>query len=218
MRRLRILAPVATFAVIAIAVLLVTGAQHRTTREFSLRTANQEAVALLKPSERVCEGPVTSPHAITGVKLWGGSVIGLSRITVQVQHAGTRQLLASGPINATGARDYVAALDRPVAGGTPLRICVVGALNTFSLEGSASHDATIVMTGPQRGLEFSLALVNDHHSLLGALPLVFGRASLFKLSWIGSWTFWVLAGALLACFGVAVVAVGAAAADDDRDA
>ena len=57
MTRLRLLAPVVAIAVIAVAVLLVTAASHRNVREYSLRVPDQEAVTLLYPSARVCEGP-----------------------------------------------------------------------------------------------------------------------------------------------------------------
>ena len=66
------------------------------------------------------------------------------------------------------------------------------------------------------GEKFSLALLSDgDRSLLGSLPTAFSRASLWRPSWVGAWTFWVLAIALLATFGLAVVAVISAAGDDD---
>ncbi len=65
------------------------------------------------------------------------------------------------------------------------------------------------------GQRFSLVLLSDgSRSLLGSLSLAFSRASLWRLSWVGPWTFWVLAIALLMAFGLVVAAVVRAADDD----
>jgi len=219
MRRLRWLAPVVAIAVVAVVVLLVTAASHRDVREYSLRVPNQEAVALLHPSDHVCEGPVSSPQRFTGVGVWGGPAVVVSAERITVRPAGVDRPLASGTIRTTAAGEQLVTLTRPVAANARVRICVTSTLNTFSLDGATATDPDVVMTGHGHDLAFSLALVSDHHSLLGALPLAFGRASLFKLSWLGSWTFWILAIALLASFAVAVAAVASAAgedADDDR--
>jgi hypothetical protein len=217
MTRLRLLAPVVAIAVIAVAVLLVTAASHRNVREYSLRVPDQEAVTLLYPSARVCEGPVSSPRTFTGVAIWGGPAVGVSAVRVTVSSAASDRPLATGSIRATTAGEHHATLTRPVSSGTPVRICLTSTLNTFSLDGGAVSAGQVAMTGHGHQLAFSLALVNDHHSLLGSLPLAFGRASDFKLSWLGSWTFWVLAIALLASFGVAVAAVASAAGEDAAD-
>jgi hypothetical protein len=217
MKRLRLVAPVVAIAVIAVAVLLVSGALHRNVREYSLRVPNQEPVALLYPSHRVCEGPVSSPRMFTGVAIWGGPAVGVSAVRVTVAPAGVDRRLASGTSRMTAAGEHLVTLTHPVAANTRVRICVRSTLNTFSLDGATASDPGVVMTGHGHDLAFSLALENDHHSLLGALPVAFGRASLFKLSWLGSWTFWILAIALLASFAVAIAAVASAAREDAGD-
>jgi hypothetical protein len=214
MKWLRLLAPVIAIAVVAVAVLLVTGAQHRNVREYSARVPNLEAVTLLNPSDRVCEGPVSSPRMFTGVAIWGGPAVSVSAVKVTVARAGVARPIASGRIHATAVGEQFATLSQPVAANTPVRVCVTSTLSTFSLDGAPASESGVVMTGHSHDLAFSLALENDHHSLLGALPIAFGRASLFKLSWLGSWTFWVLTIALLASFAVAIAAV-ASAADED---
>jgi hypothetical protein len=211
MKRLRLIAPVVAIAIVAVAVLLVTGAQHRNVREYSLRVPDQEAVALLGRSDRACEGPVSSPRRFTDVTVCGGAV------KVTVLPARSRRPLASGTIQATTGGALHATLSRTVPAATRVRICLTSRFNTFSLAGAPVAAGDVAMTGPGHDLAFSLALERDHLSLLGSLPTAFGRASLFKLSWLGSWTFWVLAIALLASFGVAVVAVASAAGEDDAD-
>jgi hypothetical protein len=204
-------------AAVAILGLLLAGSQTVAVRSFVLRTPNMEPVAQLHSGQRVCEGPVTSPQPIQAVGVWGGSVIGLSRLRIDVSDASTGGPLASGRIAATAPGEYAARLDTTVPSAQQLRICVVGELNTFSLEGSPAQQPDVVMTGPNRGLEFSLVLLNNQRSLLGSLSTAFPRASLWHPSWVGSWTFWLLAIALLGSFGAGVVAVVSAASADEDD-
>jgi hypothetical protein len=208
----------AVLAIVAIVGLLIAGSQPIWTRDFALRSPSQEPVAQLSRSQRVCEGPVTSPHKIEGVGIWGGSTTGVSTVTVQVQSADGRNTLTSGSIRAPSPGEYIARLAHPVASGMPVRVCVTGALNTFSLLGSAARDSSVVMAGPNHSVWFSLVLLDDDRSLLSSLSTAFSRASLWRPSWVGSWVYWLLAVALVASFGFAVAAVAAASTDDGDDA
>jgi hypothetical protein len=206
------------FSGLAVVGLLIAASRGVHLREFALRSPDQRSVALLRPSQQVCEGPVSSPQRVESVGIWGSSPVGAAGLTVEVQGASTRRLLASARIGAsTATGELVAALSRPIPAARPLRICLVGDLNTFSVAGSAAQYPNVIMMGRQPGLEFSLVLLGQRQSLLSALPTAFSRASLFHLSWVGRWTFWVLGIGLLATFGLIVVAV-ADAADSDDDA
>jgi hypothetical protein len=216
-RRLRLLTPVVAIAVIALAVLVLTALKHREVREYSAQIPDQQSVALLGPSDRVCEGPVTSPRAFTGVAIWGGPTGRVATVQVAARVARSSRPLATGTLHSTAGGQQHITLTRAIPAGTGVRICLTGTSNTFSLYGAPTPDRQVAMTGHGHRLAFSLSLVNDRHSLLGSLPLAFGRASLFKLSWLGSWTFWLLMAGVLASFAVAVVAVAAAAGEDSDD-
>jgi hypothetical protein len=205
-------------AVIAVVGLLVAGSHGLALRTFVLDAKNQYPLVLLYPSTRVCEGPVTSQGPARSVGIWGASAFGPARLTVEVQDAVTRRLWASGDLEAsTVENEYTARLARLVPGDRPLRICLTEDLNTFSLEGSAAVHPNVVMTGKATGQEFSLVLLSDNRSLLSSLPTAFSRASLFRPSWVGSWTLWVLAIALLATFGLGVAAVASAVSASDEE-
>lgn len=208
----------ALLALVVVIGLLVAGSRNVTIREVALRVPNQDAVALLGSSApTVCEGPVTSPGPIRGVGIWGGSALGVAVVGVDVRDARTQMHVASGQIDATAPGEYVARLSRPVAAHRPLTICVAGILNTFSLSGGPTETPNVTMTGANHGLQFSLVLDNSR-SLLGSLSTAFSRASLWRPSWVGSWTFWVLTFGVLGTFGLAVVAVMSAdASDEDRE-
>jgi hypothetical protein len=213
-RSLRFLVGLALLVVVA---LLVSAAVSGPVRTFALDVPNAIPVAQLHPSLRSCEGPVVSDGPAGSVGIWGAAASGRATLTVQVQDARTNRILATGPISATtGNGRYTAHLSRAVAGGRPLRICVLDDSGQFVLSGSTSAHPNIIMTGGVPGAEFSLVLLRGR-SLLDSLPLAFGRASLWRPSWVGGWTFWVLTIALLATFGLGVGAVLSAAAADDED-
>ena len=56
----------------------------------------------------------------------------------------------------------------------------------------------------------------SRHSLLAALPTAFARAALFRFSWTGPWTFWVLGVAFLGTIATCGWAVAAAARADSQ--
>ncbi len=216
-RPLRAWMPFAGMAVIVLIALIVSASGSVMRRAFVLRAPNQEAVVLLRAPHRVCEGPITAGASTQSVAIWGASVVGPARVTIAVEDARSGASLATGQITAKSTGEYVAHLSQSVPGGRQLRVCLTTTLNTFELLGATASDPKIVMTGSKRGLEFSLALLNDRHSLLGSLSTAFSRAALFKPSWVGSWTFWLLTAAILGTFGLAGVAITTAAADDERD-
>lgn len=201
-------------ALVALVVLAVFGLRPLTVREVALDVPNQVQVAALSKGQQVCEGPVTAPTPVQGVGIWGGPISLPSLTTVSLQAADTHRTLASATIRATGAAEHRTLFKRAIGAGRAVRVCLRETGNSFSLLGSPSIDAHVVMTGAKPGFEFSLVLLRrSGQSLLGSLPKAFDRAALFKLSWVGSWTFWALAGGLLATIVLGAFAI-AAAADD----
>ena len=203
-------------AVLAVAALLASGLSTTTVRRYALGAPDTSSVAELHRGRRVCEGPVTTPAGVDRIAVFGAAVSATAAVRVDVERVHPRRLQSSGRFTArSGGGDYVTILNRPVPRGQVVRICLTGERNTFSLLGSAAVNPAITMSGAHRGLEFSL-LLDGRQSLISSLPTVFSRAALFKLSWVGSWTFWVLTAALLACFGLGGLALAGAAAADEQ--
>lgn len=217
-RRLGILVTLGA-AIVGVAVLVLSGTGQITARTFALGAENNFQVALIHPGTQVCEGPVTASQTSNGVGVWGGGIKGPATLTVTAREPSSGRTLASGPLRAQPAENrWTARLDHAIAADQPVQICLHGESGTFTLSGSSPVRSDVVMTGSQGHAEFSLVLLSiGRHSLLGRLPTVFARASLWRPSWVGAWTFWVLAIALLATFALAVRAVASAAADDDLD-
>jgi hypothetical protein len=200
--------------------LLAAGSRPIQVRTFSLEAADQGPVAVLHRGERVCEGPLSSPATARSVGLWGAAAATPARLAVQAVAAGTGRILAGGtlaPNSQPGQRDV--RLSAAIPSETPIQICLVEQSGAFSLGGSTYTDARPGMvSSPTRlapnGAEFSVTLLTTH-SLLGSLPTAFSRASLWRPSWVGSWTFWVLTAALLAVLVLAPALLARAAASDD---
>lgn len=210
--------PIVGLSLLALVGLLIAGSRGVAVRTATLDTPDQGGAAILHPSSRVCEGPITSPASVRSVHIWGAPTTGRAGLTVDVQDATeTRDVLASGELEAVGnPSEYTVRLSQTVPKDRPLRVCLTEHLNSFILLGTPGVHHNVVLSGI--GSEFALALVNDsHRSLLSWLPTAFSRASLWRPSWVGSWTFWILAAALLTTFGIGAAAVASAAAEDDEE-
>ena len=212
----RALLPGVACAVIAVVGLLIAGSRPIAVRTATADAPNQSTIAELHPGQHVCEGPLRSRGPARSVAIWGASAGGVARLTVAVADAATHTVLASGPLHAIPLETvWSARLARAVPGGRPLEVCLTEDTSVFSLSGSAVSAPTVSVTGIATGQRFSLILLSDgDRSLLGSLSTAFERASLWRPSWVGSWTFWLLAIALLAAFGVGVSAVVSAASAD----
>jgi hypothetical protein len=211
-----VLLPATACAVIALAGLVIAGSRDLAVRTASADSPNQLTIATLRPGHAVCEGPLTSQGPARGAGIWGGATGSTATLTVTVRDAFTRKAIASGSLQA-GAQEgeWTVRLDRHVPGGQPVQICLTEDVGAFSLVGSAVSVPGVTVTGIPTGQRYSLVLLSDQNrSLLGSLSLAFSRASLWRPSWVGAWTFWVLALALLMTFGLAVAAVVRAADDD----
>lgn len=207
----------AGLVIVALAGLVIAGTRPTAVRTFALGSPDAAVVTTLHPGASTCEGPVSSHGPARGVGIWGASSSPAARVAVVVQDVATGATVGAGAFRAGPVMQaYQVPLDRTVAGGRPIRVCLVARAGSFSVLGSAAVHPRVVMTRAP-GQEFSLVLLSPERSLLGSLPLAFSRASLWRPDWVGSWTFWALAGGLLAAFGLGVVAVAGAAAEEDGD-
>lgn len=204
---------------IAIIALLISASRSVTARTFALGAPNNSQVAVLHPGARVCEGPVSGAEGSNGVGIWGGGVGGPATMAITALDPRTGKTLAAGRLRAIALENrWTARLDRAVAAHRPVRICLRENTGVFTLSGSPAVRSDVAMSGRPGGQEYSLVLLSQsQHSLLAWLPTAFSRASLWRPSWVGSWTFWMLAGGLLATFGLAVLAVANAAGEDDAE-
>ena len=206
-------------AILVLAALVVSGLESTPVRTYALREPNESRAAHITPRRSACEAPVSGKGTTRGFEFFGGVASGDPRVIVKVFSLHRNALIASGRV-----RDPLAAsepdvrLDRPVAGGESLRVCVeVRGHGAYDLNGAAATYPSTHTTGVLRGTQFSLLLTRPG-TPIGSLPRAFRRASIFRPSWIGSWLFWLLSGLLAVAFIIAITSVHWAATADREDA
>jgi len=211
--------PVVALPLVALVALLIAALQPMQIRAYALGSPDGGQAAALTRGQEACQGPIRLPSAIGGARIWGGTATGLAVLDVTVHDASTGRALANGQIIASPAVGaYDAALEGSAPAGSIVRVCILAhGPAPFSLLGSLPTHPEIRMgvDGKATFSEFSLVLLEpSRKSLLAALPTAFSRAALFRFSWVGPWTFWVLLVALLGTLGLCGWAVAAAAGAD----
>jgi hypothetical protein len=213
-----------TFLVVAglgLAVLLIAAANDGRSRAFSLGVSDVAGVTTLTRTAAVCERPITDPTSFGRVRAWAAPGAAPTPVEMTVSDAQTRQVLARGRALVPAADgQFDVTLTRTVAAHRQLQVCfaTVGRAKVALLGSSQVNPAVHLIVGGKRvaTLGLSLVMLPAHpRSLLSTVPTAFARAALFKASWVGTWTFWVLAAALLAAFGVAATAVRWALAEPE---
>ena len=214
MRRDLIAGGIAGLGLVLVAVLGLSSVAVRT---YALRAPNEFPLVTLGPGRTVCEGPVRGAETTQGLAVWGAGIGGPARLQVSLRRLGPSARTVTGIVRTgTAESEQAAQLAAAIAPNVPVKACVRVLAGKFSIAGSPSVHAGLDMSGGPKGQEFSLLLLGPSRSVLSALPQAFGRASLFKLSWVGSWTFWLLTGGIALAFILAVGAVVAATEDSSE--
>jgi hypothetical protein len=214
--------PLIAVALGALVALTVSALQPMPVRAYALGSPDGGQAATLVGGQEACEGPIRVPSAVGGVGIWGSGA-GNAQVAVSVRDATTGRVLAGGqatiPPGPPGAHNIPV---RPsIPAGSTVRVCVKerGPIR-FSLLGSLPTHLQIRMSvdGKLTFSEYSLVLFEpSRHSLLASLPTALSRAALFRFSWVGAWTFWVLALVLLGTIGSCAWALAAANHADSLD-
>jgi hypothetical protein len=203
--------PIVTFtavAVLGIAVLVAAGARDQRSTAFSPDVGAAGPQVVLDSGRMGCEQQPTYVQARFGsVKTWlvadswpGAS---LEMRIYSLSHAA----LAAGRIAAgyVGPVTPTFELSRTVAAGQQVIVCI----------GSAGPKPTGVLGAAG---QFTLLFLRPHSEpLLSAIPDIFGRAALFRPTWVGTWTFWLLLALLAIAFVVGGIAVVAAVRSDEAE-
>jgi len=214
MTRSRASVPFALFALLVVVGLLVSGAKPIAIRASSIGVPDAHTVAVAGPHHQVCEGPVRSQYAFQSVVLWAAYVGGAPLVRVWSDTSGSRTLISQGlvePSSPGSVGPYTARLRSSVDADVSASICVLDKGGRFELHGAAPSYGGAMIAGSKPRRAFSLVtLRSDSHSFIGSLSLAFSRASLFRPSWVGAWTFWLLLAMLLGTIPLGVVAISAA--------
>jgi hypothetical protein len=200
--------------------LLILGFSDERARAFSLGIPNQQSVAALPPNAQACEGPITINQPVDAVRIWGAAVGRPAALDVFIASVGGKLLTTGRVVLSPTPTSYTTVLGASISSGRAMVVCLSnGGSTPVSLLGSGSVNRAIRMTigGKASPLQFSLVLLRPPTSSLSLLPIAFSRASLFRPSWVGAWTFWALLAGVLVAVGLAGLAISAAARADESE-
>lgn len=206
--------PFALFALVALVALLIAGLQGGEIRAYAVGVPSVKRVAVVRPQHQVCEGPIHTQYAFGSVALWGTYVSGKPRVRVFGERPGPMAPISAGLLErspAGGYGQFTAKLKSLVGGGQAVKVCVSDPGGRLKLRGSTPGYSGVTIPGSEPRQAFSMVMLEPkQHSFLGSLSLAFSRASLFRPSWVGTWTFWALLVLLLGTVPLGAVAISAA--------
>jgi hypothetical protein len=191
----------------AVLALALTGLTTREHRAFTLGVASAGPVVTLQPGQQVCQEPIAVPDDdaafdrvafVLGTRSLpvdvtvaepSGRVVGRGRR--QDGHAGGAQSVAVGPVTTRES----------------LRVCLRdagnGRLVVFGNGDAASRTTTAAVDGKPVHTDISLVFERaEPRSALSLVPAFFERMSLWRASWVGAWTYWLLGAIVLAAVPV----------------
>jgi hypothetical protein len=203
----------AAAAVAGIVVLLIAASTERRGDAFSLDVPASAPVASVPPGTTACQGPFNVVTAFAGVQAQI-SPAGVATLRLSVRD-GRGRVIAGGRLRTAPelAGPTTWQLNRTVPAGTGVHVCIrdtgpspVTLFGSGAFAASGSLRVGSTPTPDAATLAFERA---RPQTLLALIPAMFSRAGLFKASWVGTWTFWLLSGGVLLAF----VLLGTALAD-----
>jgi hypothetical protein len=195
--------------------LVVAGLQSIAVRTYALRIPDAGAVGTADASHRLCEGLIQGSSTTRGVEVFADAAAGSPTVAVTVLSGGRPIATGSRTAEPAGGEQRVG-LDHPIPAHRPVEVCIGAAGGALTVLGAAAHTPDVIAHGGAPGTQFALVLTRPG-TLLGSLSTAFERAAIFRPSWIGAWTFWLLV-ALLACtLPLAGIAITGALSDPEPD-
>lgn len=220
-RRVRLaLGAFALLATAGCAALIIAGLNDDRRTAFSADVPAARAVVDLAPGHRVCQGPVAGLKPFGAIELFLSAPAIRARLVAVVREgrADTRQ--TSGQTSISGATKSPAIRFRSsVSSGVPVTICLINrgpvAVRLAGTETNPSLPEA-VLDGRRSGATLSVVFLSAKpRALISSLATAFRRAALFRPTWVGSWTFWLLLGLLVASFVGIATALGLAIRADE---
>lgn len=212
--------PVAILVALCVGGLLLAAVDDHPGTAFAPSVPDNLVVGALSAGSTGCQGPLPVTAAFETVQAWlspGGPV------RIEVRSAADSEVLATGLDKTTPPSNGIRSLrltNTVSKGSRSVEVCLTNrSRRRIQIEGGlpTSTSGRLSIEGHRARAAMALLFLRPHApSLLSALPSVFRRASLLKLSWAGAWAFWLLAAAVLAAFAVAGWAVVQADRTDNR--
>jgi hypothetical protein len=214
---------------LVVAGLIVGGLNEHRRTAFSVDVPAATPVARLTAGRPVCQRPVSVPSAFSAVRLWIASrSLHPVPVTLSVRGRGRTPFDIGGQLSmpagvVPGALTSATAnFGRTVSAGALIELCLraAGGGPLYLFGAGPTIGSGVISPAPSAGPQAaSLVFLSPHsRSVLALLPTMLDRAALFRPTWMGAWTYWVLLAGLVAAvllLGASVAATARADAGSD---
>ena len=190
---------------VAVVALLLVSALQSTSLAFTLGVQPAFPVVELERGQQVCQGDIEVPPG-AGFDRVRLKVDPPSRdVRVEVVDAAKVAVVARGDLGAS--RDVARVGDVPEK--SKIRVCVANrgsrVVRVYGNPDVAAPPTTAMLDGNPTGADVALVFERESRSRFSLIGAMADRASLFKVSWFGGWTFWLLGLAVLLAVPVLLV-------------
>jgi hypothetical protein len=210
---------VASIALAIIAALVLSGNSGRTIREAAYDVNGINPLLGLSQGGRICEAPVRVDGPFRQLVFWSSGAGSKAVVSVHRGVAPRSKTVSRGFLEAAAVApgENVVTLTRTVAPSTHLRVCVTSVHGTTTLFGGggqylsnssgSTFGAPVIIGFRPESTLWLQAWSTRPQGIWSSLPLAFRRMSLFRLDWVGAWTFWILLFGVFAAFPLSVMAI-----------
>jgi hypothetical protein len=184
----------------------IYSATQERTLAFTLGVPSNSAVAPLRPGQQLCQQPVAVPDAdsaFDAVAVQLGTY-GRPGPALELTIRSGARTLAVGHLPGGYGDDASPSIPVGHVGDrAPLRVCVRNAgqdrVALYGAADAAARNSSAAVDGKPLNADVNLVFERAHpRSVASLAPAILSRASLFRVSWLGAWTYVLLALLVLA--------------------
>ena len=183
---------------VAFVVLLVAARNDESTVAFTNEAPSSAEVVSLARGGTYCQRVEDVPERFDGVSvpLYSGAPTGAFALVVRDAQSGIR--LGGRTATSTSVPNLVAVPTGSINPGQPLKVCVENRSPArLGLYGVGEGERRVVRGTVRTGRVAVVFYTDEPQTLLERIPDALTRAELFKPHWVGLWTFWLLAAAVV---------------------
>jgi hypothetical protein len=213
---------------LSVVVLAAVVVERHTARAFTLGVVSSQAVATLPVATSVCQRPIDVPEDsgfdrvqfVLGTSGRPGPPVAVTVRSLAGQVL-ARGRLAAGYADITDQPSHTVGLDRAVAGGRRIVVCLANRgrrpVAVYGNADAAARNSTAYVAGRPISADIDLRFAREPRSLASLAGTIAHRASLFRPPIVGAWTYVVVALLVVALVPVLLARALAATVRDDRD-
>jgi len=209
------------FGVVVVLILAATDQRHLA---FSLAVRASEPGVEVRPGQEACQRDVEVEEPFDSVTILPAAFYHpVPRLELRVLDRASRRTVATGLLGDGHPENKPTTirLNPAIGKGRPVDVCFRnrGAWRVALFSGPGTDNVPSFATLDGRFIQSDLVIDfvrSKPRTTLSMIPDVFRRAALFHPSWVGAWTFWLLAAVLVLGVPVALVRAVRAAVEDER--